>query len=227
MRGFVTITDEKYMPMAGMLVKSILQFSQYPIAVFHIGRRSPWYNGKIFTRTAPELSTYHNNTCYMKAKCCLLSGFKDGFWIDADSVALPGIDNVFTHVPENTPLLQEITGRTQLPVSPQIKQYLGVQDIKTYRQAHGIRFNTRTTAFLRCLDAVVRERPQEAEENRGFDEHWWNALLSVWGNGAAHIVDRVDHYHDKWRGAKYKDSYYVHNVKSTDVATEILKGARR
>jgi len=120
-KGFVFYCNEKYFPIVEKAIKSIREYSDYPIFVYQIGFHSNFNYNDVFTikwETSdffiPETSyQYENENFYLRrsekeiykflierpkiVKDCLENYCETVLYIDSDSIAMPWIENIFDY----------------------------------------------------------------------------------------------------------------------------------
>jgi autotransporter strand-loop-strand O-heptosyltransferase len=120
-KGYVFYCNEKYLPIVEKAIKSIRQYSDYPIFVYQIGFFSEINYSSVFSIkwetkdfAIDETSyQYENGNFYLKrsekeiyhflierpkiVEHCLLNYCETVLYVDSDSVAMPWIENIFDY----------------------------------------------------------------------------------------------------------------------------------
>lgn len=197
--GFVAFADRKFVPLLGVLIDSVLTFSDRPIIAYGVNIDLPWApTPRLTTRRIDAQRTWFRgpprvrDLWALKSRTILASGLRYGVYCDADAVVNKGVDTLFAASRDvgDYPLCPR---HPQDPDNQAIEmRRLGVR-CKSMPYVHGhLVFSERCRPFLEEWNSLCRRRAAAAPNA---DETLLNVLL--WKHDATRHLPAYDPYFEQ------------------------------
>jgi hypothetical protein len=173
--GILTFTTKEYVPIAHMLVESVLQFTTYPITIVSfdcVFSHSSKRVNNIVVHLKKDTGNWTNN-CVLKMHACSLSPYRNTMYLDTDIIVSPLFeqwfnDNIMYLEISNTLLS---TNHPHLPsgkclsYNEYIKPFytkLGINELKHYIFAAAFGFNSN---FLQNFEKIYEVGEKMIHDN--------------------------------------------------------------